>query len=62
MMDVFLHVLGEDENVIQVGKDKPAEHITKKVIHQRLEECWGIGKAKRHHQVLEVAHGGVESH
>lgn len=55
MMDVFLHVLGEDENVIQVGKDKPVEHITKK-------ECWGIGKDKRHHQVLKVAQGGVESH
>jgi hypothetical protein len=47
--------VGEDEDVINVDKDEPVQHVTENIIHQSLEHCRGVGEAKRPDQVFVVA-------
>ena len=60
MVNVFLTEVGEDQDVIEVNKDKPVEHVPEHVVHQGLEDSRNVGEAEGHHQVLVVAGGGIE--
>ena len=55
---------GEDEDVIEVDKDEPVQHVTENIIDQSLEHsrgCLTNGKAKWHDQILVVTAGRVEA-
>ena len=54
MVNVFISGLGEDENVIQVDKDEPVEHVSKNVVYQDLEDGEGVGETEWHDEVLVV--------
>src|SRR5271167_1422208 len=60
MAGVFLWRAGEDKDVIQVNDDKDIQVVPEHIIHEMLEDCRGIGEAKRHHKVLKMAITGAE--
>ena len=60
MVNVFILGSGEDQDVIEVDKNKLVNHVSEYVVNKGLEDGRSIGEAKRHHQVLVVASGGVE--
>lgn len=51
-----------NDNIIQVNKNKMTHHVFQHLIDKIQEDSWGIGEPKRHHKVLVVPSGGVESH
>lgn len=55
MLDVPLQVLGEDEDVIQVDKHEPTQHVVEDVVDQILEHHRRIGETERHNQVFKMA-------
>lgn len=60
MVSVLLLGLGEDEDIIQIDKGKLIEHVPKNITDWGLEESWGVGKTKRHDEVLVVSCWGVK--
>ena len=60
MLSMFIEGPGENEDVVEVDKDKPVEHITEDVIYQGLEHCRCIGESEGDHKVFEVAQRSVE--
>ena len=57
---MFLGGAGEDEDVIEVDKDEPVQHVAENIIDQSLEHSRGVGNAKWHDQILVVTTGRVE--
>ncbi len=55
MVFMICHVLWENENVINVAHYKIIQVFTKHIIHQVLENNRCVGKAKRHHNIFEMA-------
>ena len=53
---------GEDQDIIEVDENELVKHVSENVVNKSLEDGRSIGEAKRHHQVLVVAGGGVERH
>lgn len=64
MLNVFLLCLQKDEDVINVNKDKPVQHVVEDIAHQCLEHSGQsrntVGQSKRHHQTLEVPQRGIK--
>lgn len=55
MTHMFLHVSGEDQIVIYVHKHKPAEEISKDVLHQGLKHSLGICESEGHDQLVKMS-------
>lgn len=51
---VFLWCAGVDEDVIQIHKDKPVDHVSEHVVHKILENSRCISEAEWHDQILKV--------
>ena len=49
---VRLSILGENENVVQINKNKLVYHISQDIVHQGLEDGWRVREAERHDEVL----------
>ena len=47
---VLRHVVGVDDDVVEVDDDTDIEEVTEDVVHETLKGCRGIEKSKRHHQ------------
>lgn len=60
MLNVFLVVVGEYQNVIQINEYKCIQHPSENIINKGLEYGWGIDQAKWHYLVFVVANRGVE--
>lgn len=54
-MHVFLLILGEAQDIIEVDEYVPVQHIPEHVVHQGLEDGGGVGSAEGHHQVLVMS-------
>ena len=52
---MFISVLGEDEEVIQVHEDTPIQHVTECVTDKGLENSRDVSDSERHNKVLKVA-------
>ena len=52
MLLVRLHILGVDEDVIEVHNDTDIQHVSKDDVDNVLECCRGISEAKGHYQPL----------
>ena len=57
---VFFDRLGVYKDVVQVDYYEDVEILSQDVVDERLERCWGIGKTKRHYQILEVSKSSPE--
>ena len=57
---MFLQRTGENQNIVQVHKNKMINHVPETVIDQGLEHGWSISQAERHYLVLVVPRRGVE--
>ncbi len=53
-------VPGVDENIIDVDNHKVVEELPEHLVHEFLEDGWGVGKAIRHNKVFIVARRGNE--
>ena len=60
MLWVFLRILREDEDVVDVQPYKDLQVVSKDIIHDALERRWRITEAKGHNNPLEVAKLRVE--
>ena len=49
MHDVLLEAVGENQNVVQVHEHRMIQKVPQNIIHQGLEDGWGITKPKWHH-------------
>ncbi len=52
--------LGEDQDIVEVNKNEPVDHVSKHVIDECLEDHRGVRKPKWHDQILKVPRGGVK--
>lgn len=52
---MFLHVSGEDQNVIYVHKHKPVEEISEDVLHQGLKHGLGVCESEGHDQLVKMS-------
>ena len=57
---VFIRILREDEDVVDVHPYKDPQLVSKDIIHDALERRWRITKAKGHNNPLEGAKLRVE--
>ena len=57
---VFLRILREDEDVVDVHPYKDPQVVSKNIIHDALERRWRIAEAKGHNNPLEGAKLRVE--
>ena len=57
---VFIRILGEDEDVVDVHPYKDSQVVSKDIIHDALERRWQITEAKGHNNPLEGAKLRVE--
>ena len=48
------------QDVIQVYNYRDINHISKNVVHEPLETCWGIGEPLGHYKPLERPVSGPE--
>lgn len=46
---VLLQVFGKNQDVVEINEDKTVEEISQYIIHQILENRWGICETERHH-------------
>ncbi len=60
MLDLITLVLGEDQDVFEVNKDKPIDHAPEHVVDECLEDRQGVGKAERHDQIFKMPSRGVK--
>ena len=49
MLLVRLHVLGVDEDVVEVHDDADIQHVSKDGVDKPLECCRGVSEAKGHY-------------
>ena len=57
---VFVRILREDEDVVNVHPYKDPQVVSKDIIHDALERRWRIAEAKGHSNPLEGAKLCVE--
>ena len=57
---VFVRILREDEDVINVHPYKDPQVVSKDIVHDALERRWRITEAKGHNNPLEGAKLCVE--
>ena len=50
---VLLWIVGVYQDIIQVYDYGDVNHVSKDVVHEPLETCWGIGEPLGHHQPLK---------
>ena len=60
MLLVFICILREDEDVVDVHPYKDPQVVSKNIIHDALERRWRITEAKGHNNPLEGAQLRVE--
>ncbi len=60
MLDMIALVLEEDQDIVEVNKNKSVDHVSEHVIDECLKDRRGVGKPKRHDQILKVPSGGVK--
>ena len=60
MLTVLFHVVGIDEDVIQVDKDAYIEHVGEDVIYEALKGYWCISQTEGHKTPFEGAIAGAE--
>ncbi len=53
-------VLGEDQDVVEVNKDNPINHISVHVVYACLEDRRDVGKAERYDQIFKKPSRGVK--
>ena len=58
MSGVFLRGFGEDQDIVQVDKNKLVDHFPENIIHQALEDDRSV--SKWHQQVFPVFCWGIE--
>ena len=51
---------GENEDVVEVDHDEAVEEVPQHVVHQGLEDNWGVSQPERHDEVLEVTQVSVK--
>ncbi len=54
LLDMIALVLEEDQDIIEINKNKPVDHVSEYVIDECLEDRRGVRKPKRHDQILKV--------
>jgi hypothetical protein len=54
------HVIGIDQDVVQVYKDTNIEEVGEDVVHETLKSSQSIGKAERHNTILKGSITGSE--
>lgn len=54
MGHMFVDGAGENQDVVQVHKNKSIEEVPQDVINHTLKDCRGIGEPESHYQILEV--------
>ena len=57
---VFVRILREDEDVVNVHPYKDPQVVSKDIVHDALERRWRIGEVKGHNNPLEGAKLCVE--
>ena len=57
---VFVRILREDEDVVNVHPYKDPQVVSKDIVHDALERRWRITEAKEHNNPLEGAKLCVE--
>jgi hypothetical protein len=60
MIQVFFQTLAEEEDVIQIHRQKIIGERPRDIIHHLHESCWGICQAKGHDQPLKMTFFGLE--
>ena len=60
MLSVFIRILREDEDVVDVHPYKDPQVVSKNIIHDALERRWRITEAKGHKNPLKAAKLRVE--
>ncbi len=60
MLDIITLVLGEDQDIVEVNKNKLIDHVSEHVVDECLEDCRGVRKAKRHDQIFKMPGMGVK--
>ncbi len=60
MLDMIALILGEDQDVVKVNKNKPIDHVSKHAVDECLEDRRGVRKAKRHDQLFKMPGMGVK--
>jgi len=48
VITVGLHILGVDEDVVEVDNDTDIEHVSKDGVNKALEGCRGVSEAEGH--------------
>jgi hypothetical protein len=61
MSSMFFHVLGKNENVIDVTNDEINQVFMGNIIHQMLKNSKCINKAKRHDHIFKMAIRGLKN-
>ncbi|XP_070398602.1 uncharacterized protein [Nothobranchius furzeri] len=61
MVEVFGLGLGVDQDVIQVGKHPPSQHVAEDIVYEALKNGGAIAQPKGHDLVLPVTGGCDES-
>jgi hypothetical protein len=54
MLFVLFWILGKDQYIIQVANNKIVQEFAENIVHQILEDGWGINKSKRHDVVFKM--------
>ena len=57
---VFVRILREDEDVVNVHQYKDPQVVSKDIVHDALERPWRIAEAKGHNNPVEGAKLCVE--
>ena len=60
MLLVFIRILREDQDVVDVHPYKDAQMVSKDIIHDALQHRWHITEAKGHNNPLKGAKLCVE--
>ena len=61
MLSMIFFILGVDQNIVNEYHDEFIQLRHEDLIHQVHKICWGVGKTKRHNQILIESISGRES-
>jgi len=53
MLVMFGHVIRVDEYIIQIDHNTDIQKVRENIIHELLEGCGSIGKAKEHYRLFK---------
>ena len=60
MFSVLFHVVGVDEDVIQIDKDTYIKHVREDVIHEVLKSCQCVSQTEGHNTPFKRAVAGAK--